>query len=82
MRYVVLSRSLMASIMTTFSHHAHHQMHKALSYLGTLPDDTITYVGHEYTSDNFKFAASVRAGHLAGYKYHSPAKISFAGGSG
>lgn len=35
------------------------QMHKALSYLGGLPDDTITYVGHEYTASNFKFAASV-----------------------
>ncbi|KAG8956530.1 Cytoplasmic glyoxalase II [Tulasnella sp. 424] len=34
-------------------------MHKALSYLGTLPDDTVTYPGHEYTASNFKFGASI-----------------------
>lgn len=35
------------------------QMHAALSYLGTLPDDTVTYVGHEYTAGNAAFAKSV-----------------------
>jgi len=35
------------------------EMHKALSYLGTLPDDTLTWVGHEYTTDNLKFGAHV-----------------------
>ena len=28
------------------------QMHAALSYLGTLPNDTVVYVGHEYTDAN------------------------------
>lgn len=35
------------------------EMHTALSYLGTLPDDTITYVGHEYTAKNAAFAITV-----------------------
>ncbi|KDQ19494.1 hypothetical protein BOTBODRAFT_28070 [Botryobasidium botryosum FD-172 SS1] len=35
------------------------EMHKALSYLGTLPDDTTTYVGHEYTKGNLAFGAHV-----------------------
>ncbi|KAF7338665.1 Lactamase-B domain-containing protein [Mycena venus] len=35
------------------------EMHAALSYLGTLPDDTIAYIGHEYTSDNAKFGLHV-----------------------
>lgn len=35
------------------------QMHAALSYLGTLPDDTVAYVGHEYTGGNAAFAKSV-----------------------
>ena len=34
-------------------------MHAALSYLGTLPDDTVTYVGHEYTAGNAAFAKFV-----------------------
>jgi hydroxyacylglutathione hydrolase len=34
-------------------------MHAALSYLGTLPDETVTYVGHEYTADNAAFGKSV-----------------------
>lgn len=34
------------------------EMHAALSYLGTLPDETITYVGHEYTAKNAVFAKS------------------------
>ncbi|PVF92126.1 Metallo-hydrolase/oxidoreductase [Serendipita vermifera] len=37
------------------------EMHKALSYLGTLPDDTIVYNGHEYTTGNLKFAKTVDA---------------------
>jgi hydroxyacylglutathione hydrolase len=35
------------------------EMQAALDYLGTLPDSTITYVGHEYTKDNLAFAKSV-----------------------
>lgn len=35
------------------------EMHAALSYLGTLPDKTITYNGHEYTNGNYAFAKSV-----------------------
>lgn len=35
------------------------EMHAALSYLGTLPDDTLVYNGHEYTASNVKFARSV-----------------------
>jgi hydroxyacylglutathione hydrolase len=34
-------------------------MHEALSYLRTLPDDTVVYNGHEYTSDNLAFAKHV-----------------------
>jgi hydroxyacylglutathione hydrolase len=35
------------------------QMHTALSYLGTLPSDTLIYVGHEYTDGNVAFAKSI-----------------------
>ena len=35
------------------------QMHSALSYLGTLPDETVAYVGHEYTAGNAAFAKTV-----------------------
>ncbi|KAI0064683.1 Metallo-hydrolase/oxidoreductase [Artomyces pyxidatus] len=35
------------------------EMHAALSYLGTLPDKTVVYNGHEYTSSSLKFALSV-----------------------
>jgi len=35
------------------------EMHKSLSYLATLPEDTVTYNGHEYTASNFKFGAHV-----------------------
>ncbi|KAJ6547091.1 Metallo-hydrolase/oxidoreductase [Mycena capillaripes] len=35
------------------------EMDAALSYLGTLPDETIAYVGHEYTDGNAKFGLSV-----------------------
>lgn len=31
-------------------------MHRALSYLATLPDKTIVYNGHEYTAGNAAFA--------------------------
>ena len=34
-------------------------MHRALSYLGTLPDQTVVYNGHEYTAGNLAFARSV-----------------------
>jgi len=34
-------------------------MHAALSKLGALPDETIVYNGHEYTTGNVKFAMSV-----------------------
>lgn len=35
------------------------EMHKALAYLGSLPDSTVVYSGHEYTRGNLKFAQSV-----------------------
>jgi len=35
------------------------QMHTALSYLGTLPDATIVYNGHEYTKGSLAFGKSV-----------------------
>jgi hydroxyacylglutathione hydrolase len=35
------------------------EMHRALSYLGTLPDDTLVYNGHEYTRGNLAFNKSV-----------------------
>lgn len=35
------------------------EMHKALSYLGTLPDETLVYNGHEYTRGNLAFNKSV-----------------------
>lgn len=34
-------------------------MHKALSYLATLPDSTVLYDGHEYTKGSFAFGRSV-----------------------
>lgn len=38
------------------------EMHKALSYLGTLPESTTVYVGHEYTKGNLAFGAHVEPG--------------------
>ncbi|KAI0273803.1 Metallo-hydrolase/oxidoreductase [Gloeopeniophorella convolvens] len=35
------------------------QMHAAFARLRALPDATVTYVGHEYTANNLKFALSV-----------------------
>ncbi|EJT98443.1 Metallo-hydrolase/oxidoreductase [Dacryopinax primogenitus] len=35
------------------------EMHKALSYLGTLPDQTIVYNGHEYTNSSMKFGKHI-----------------------
>jgi len=35
------------------------QMHRSLSYLGSLPDDTVVYNGHEYTSGSVAFGAHV-----------------------
>lgn len=34
-------------------------MRTSLSYLGQLPEDTVVYPGHEYTSSNLKFAKTV-----------------------
>ena len=34
-------------------------MHAALSYLATLPPQTVVYDGHEYTKGNLAFAKSV-----------------------
>lgn len=34
-------------------------MHSALTYLSKLPQDTIVYNGHEYTSGSAKFGQSV-----------------------
>lgn len=36
-----------------------HEMNRALKYLGTLPDSTIVYNGHEYTAGNLAFAKSI-----------------------
>ena len=41
------------------------EMHRALSYLGTLPDKTIVYNGHEYTKGNLAFANSVESDNSA-----------------
>ncbi|KAI5124342.1 hypothetical protein M0805_008949 [Coniferiporia weirii] len=38
------------------------EMHRALSYLGTLPDATIVCNGHEYTAGNLAFAKSIEPG--------------------
>ena len=35
------------------------EMHAAFERLSALPDATITYVGHEYTAGNLRFALSV-----------------------
>lgn len=34
-------------------------MHAALSYLGTLPDETVVYNGHEYTAGSLAFGKAV-----------------------
>lgn len=34
-------------------------MYASLTYLGTLPDSTLVYSGHEYTAGNLSFAKSV-----------------------
>lgn len=34
-------------------------MHKALTYLSTLPDDTVVYNGHEYTAASVEFGSYV-----------------------
>jgi len=41
------------------------EMHSALSYLGTLPEETIAYVGHEYTKGNLAFGVHVEPGNPA-----------------
>ncbi|CAE6505374.1 unnamed protein product [Rhizoctonia solani] len=35
------------------------EMHKALLYLGTLPDETVVYTGHEYTKITLAFGAHI-----------------------
>lgn len=40
-------------------------MHAAFQRLSALPDATITYVGHEYTAGNLRFALSVDPGNPA-----------------
>lgn len=35
------------------------EMHKALTYLGSLPEDTVVYNGHEYTKGSLKFGAHI-----------------------
>ncbi|KAF8699249.1 Hydroxyacylglutathione hydrolase C-terminus, partial [Rhizoctonia solani] len=35
------------------------EMHKALSYLGALPDETVVYNGHEYTKASLAFGAHI-----------------------
>jgi hydroxyacylglutathione hydrolase len=41
------------------------EMHAAFQRLSALPDTTVTYVGHEYTADNLRFALSVDPGNPA-----------------
>jgi len=42
------------------------EMHAAFELLrAALPDDTVTYVGHEYTAGNLRFARSVDPGNAA-----------------
>jgi hydroxyacylglutathione hydrolase len=38
------------------------EMHAALNYLGTLPDETIVYNGHEYTSASLRFGQHIDPG--------------------
>lgn len=38
------------------------EMHAALSYLGTLPDETVVYNGHEYTSASLRFGQHIDPG--------------------
>ena len=38
------------------------EMHAAFERLSALPDTTVTYVGHEYTAANLRFALSVDPG--------------------
>lgn len=40
-------------------------MHAALTYLGTLPDPTLVYSGHEYTAGNLAFIKSVDPDNIA-----------------
>ena len=35
------------------------EMNAALSYLGTLPNETVVHVGHEYTAGNLAFAKKI-----------------------
>jgi hydroxyacylglutathione hydrolase len=35
------------------------EMHTAFEHLSLFPDATVTYVGHEYTAGNHRFAFSV-----------------------
>jgi hydroxyacylglutathione hydrolase len=41
------------------------EMHASLSYLATLPNDTVVYNGHEYTRGNLKFAQTVEPSNSA-----------------
>ncbi|KZT26480.1 hydroxyacylglutathione hydrolase [Neolentinus lepideus HHB14362 ss-1] len=41
------------------------EMHRALSYLGTLPDKTVVLNGHEYTKSSLAFAKSIDPGNAA-----------------
>jgi hydroxyacylglutathione hydrolase len=41
------------------------EMHAAFERLAALPDATVTYVGHEYTAGNLRFARSVDAENAA-----------------
>jgi hydroxyacylglutathione hydrolase len=35
------------------------EMHAALTHLGSLPDDTVVYNGHEYTKGSVKFGLTI-----------------------
>lgn len=49
-------------------------MHAALSYLLTLPADTVVYNGHEYTRGSVAFAASVDGANPAVQRLQALAK--------
>ncbi|KAF5372961.1 hypothetical protein D9758_001685 [Tetrapyrgos nigripes] len=50
------------------------EMDAALTYLGTLPDKTVVYNGHEYTKGNVAFAKSVESDNKAIAKLENLAK--------
>lgn len=55
-------------------------MHEALNVkLASLPDDTVTYVGHEYTASNVAFSSKVEPDNEAIQKLVEYCKVRLAG---